>query len=341
MEKTKSWFCVFNNPQEIYEGEPHEVAEKALEDWVKDHPTRTGAVAYCISKDGLIHLHMVLEDSHMARFSALKNTYPKAHLEPTKGTKEQAEDYIQKRGKFEDKYEQVLYIARYGEIKGNQGARKDFDIIEELLEQGLTPRQIMEKSFAFRRYDKMIKDAHYRIMEKKVPTKRDVKAYWHVGASGSGKSYTFVQLAEMRGEDAIYFLTDYEHGFDKYSCEPVLFMDEFRGRMPFSQLLVILDGYKAQVPCRYMNVLSLWDEVHITSVLPPELIYKDMVEKYQRLDTYEQLRRRIDVVVYHWIDEDGKYRQYEVPMADYETYEKLKYDAENQISELPLIEMPF
>ena len=36
------------------------------------------------------------------------------------GNKQQAEDYIQKLGKFEEKGEQVIYIARYGEIKGKQ-----------------------------------------------------------------------------------------------------------------------------------------------------------------------------------------------------------------------------
>lgn len=92
---SKSWFCVFNNPQEVYSGEPEVIAEQVLEEWVKDHPTRTGAVAYCVSADGLHHLHMVLEDTNKARFSALKKAYPKAHLEPTMGNKQQAEDYIQ------------------------------------------------------------------------------------------------------------------------------------------------------------------------------------------------------------------------------------------------------
>ena len=82
---SKSWFCVFNNPQEVYSGEPEVIAEQVLEEWVKDHPTRTGAVAYCVSADGLHHLHMVLEDTNKARFSALKKAYPKAHLEPTMG----------------------------------------------------------------------------------------------------------------------------------------------------------------------------------------------------------------------------------------------------------------
>lgn len=331
-EKSRSWFCVLNNPQEVYSGEPHEIAEACLSDWVKDHPSRTGAVAYCISADGLIHLHMVLEDSNMARFSSLKKTYPKAHLEPTKGTKEQAEDYINKRGKFQEKGEQVIYIARFGEIKGNQGARKDFEIIEDMIESGKTPKEIMNSSFAYRRYENMIKKAYYEKRVRETPFLRDIRVVWHVGDSGSGKSYTAVQLVETHGEEMVYMYTDYENGgLDNYNGEPILFMDEFRGQVKYSVLLGYLQGYRMQVHARYSNVVPLWNEVHITSVLPPDRVYRNMVNDNRDLDTLKQLYRRIDVIVYHFIDEDGKFRAFDLPMKQYTNYEALKALAEDSI----------
>lgn len=334
--KTKSWFCVLNNPQDVYDGEPNEIAEKALEEWVKDHPTRTGAVAYCISADGLKHLHMVLEDTNMARFSALKKAYPKAHLEPTMGNKQQAEDYIQKRGKFEEKGEKVLYIARYGEIKGKQGARMDFDVIEALIEQGLTPNQIMEQSFGFRRYERMIKQAYFWKRFKETPPVREIKVYWHVGESGTGKSYTYVKLVEEKGEEDVYMYSDFETGgLDNYCGEPVLFMDEFRGQIQFSVLMKLLQGYKMPVHARYTNTLPLWSEVHITSVLPPERVYQTMVRENRDLDTIKQLFRRINFVVYHYRDEDAKYREFSIPMEKYTDYETLREIAENQENDLP------
>ncbi len=161
-DKCRSWFCVWKNPREFFTGcEPPDMAERALDMWINDHPTRTGAVAYCISAQGLIHFHMVLEDSNMARFSALKKIYPKAHLEPTKGTKEQAEDYINKRGKFAEKGEQVVYVAKYGEIKGSQGQRKDLEIIQSYIDQGMTPRAIIGLQIGFRRYEKLIRDSYF------------------------------------------------------------------------------------------------------------------------------------------------------------------------------------
>ena len=333
---SKSWFCVFNNPQEVYSGEPEVIAEQVLEEWVKDHPTRTGAVAYCVSADGLHHLHMVLEDTNKARFSALKKAYPKAHLEPTMGNKQQAEDYIQKRGKYQEKGEKVLYIARYGTIKGNQGARRDFDIIEQLIEEGMTPNQIMEQSFAYRRYEKMIRQAYFWHRYKETPPIRPIKVYWHVGDSGTGKSYTYIKLVEEKGEEAVYMYSDFENGgLDNYCGEPILFMDEFRGQIRFSTLMKVLQGYKQALHARYTNTLPLWTEVHITSVLPPERVYQAMVREDRDLDTAQQLFRRINFIVYHYIDEDGKYQEFELPMEKYTDYSYLRYIAENQENDLP------
>lgn len=328
---SKSWFCVFNNPEEHgYDGEPFEVVEKIIDVWMEENPQRTCAVTYCISIEGLKHCHAVFEDTKAMRFTAVKKLYPSMHIEPTKGNKEQAEDYINKKGKWEEKGEIIVFTGRRGEIKGSQGQRRDLSIIEELLEQGKTPLEIMNMSLSYRRYEKMVRDAYYQKRASETPIKREIKTYWHVGESGTGKSYTILEIAEKRGENSLYLLSDYHHGFDKYNGEPILFMDEFRSQIQFAQLLVILDGYKVQVPCRYSNIYALWSEVHITSVIPPEFAYRDMVEKYQKFDTYEQLRRRINFVVYHWIDEDGKYRSYEMPMSQYVDYASLKSIAEEQ-----------
>lgn len=322
---SKSWFCVWNNPHESLEQtEPTDIAEKVLEMFIGDSPTRSGAVAYCISALGLHHLHMVFEDVKAMRFSAIKKAFPKIHLEPTKGTKEQAEDYINKKGKFEEKGEKVIYIAKHGEIKGAQGQRKDIDAIEELINMGKTPNEIFDMYLGYRRYEKMIRDAYYRKREKETPFIRDVKVYWHVGLSGSGKSFVANQLVDKYGEDELYFLSDYDSGgLDQYNGQKILFMDEFRGQIRYSTLLSMLQGYKQQFHARYSNVYGLWTEVHITSVLPPELCYSNMVSEYKDIDTLSQLMRRITEVVYHW-QVDGHYMVYNEPVEEYTNYRNLQ-----------------
>jgi hypothetical protein len=323
---SRSWFCVLTNPQAIYNGEPSEIAEQALAEWVTGHPTRTGAVAYCISAAGLIHLHLVLEDFNKARFSAVKSAYPKAHIEPTQGNKSEAESYIQKTGKYAEKGEQVIYIARQGEIIGRQGKRRDIDLIADLLKAGKTPNEIYDVNFTFRRYADLIKAEFFRLRKRSTPRIREVTVYWHVGESRTGKTFEHSALMDKYGDDEVYLLTDYRNGFDLYNGEKVLFMEEFRGQMQYNQLLIILDKYRAQIGARYANIMALWTEVHITSVFPPERVYSNMVKEHEDIDTLTQLMRRISYVVYHWVEGD-EFKRFEIPASEYHDYRGLRVRA--------------
>jgi hypothetical protein len=267
------------------------------------------------------------------RFTSIKKAFPSMNIQPTKGNKEQAEDYINKRGKWAEKGEEIVFIDQKGEIKGAKGQRNDLEIIEELIQQNKTPQEIMSMSLSYRRYDKIIKDCFFYRRAAETPNFRNVETFWHVGASGSGKSFTFVNLTEERGADNVYMLTDCESGgFDKYCAEPILFIDEFRGQIKFHILLSsILSPYKSQVHSRYSNIIGLWNEVHITSVLPPELVYRKMVEENRDLDSYEQLLRRITYVIYHWKTADGKYHQYAQPASEYKDFNTLKKIAEGSV----------
>lgn len=343
---SKSWFVVLDNPEDHgYSGTPQEIVDLMCEQWIQDHPTRTGAWIYCISASGLKHVHMVVEDVKSMRFSAVKKIYHSAYLQATKGSKDQAEDYINKRGKYAEKGEEIIASARYGEIKGVQGQKRDLSVIEELIKMGMNANQILDMSFGYRRYEKMIRDACISRDLKKLPFKRDVNVVWHVGKSGSGKSYTANKLISEYGEDYVFFLTDYENGgFDNYTGQPVLFLDEFRSQWTYGKLLNMLDGYKHMIHSRYSNIPSLWREVHITSVKAPEMVYNSLVSEYQeqRIDTFEQLRRRINTIVYHWKDREGEYHTYEMPMTEYKSYDDLVCCAFSHFTPVPVqMTIPF
>ncbi|MCL2188087.1 MAG: hypothetical protein FWC16_03435 [Defluviitaleaceae bacterium] len=322
---SKSWFCVFNNPEKHgYEGTPAEIVSEVIAKWIEDNPQRTCAVTYCISADGLKHLHAVFEDVRAMRFTKIKKVFPSMHIEATKGNKEQAEKYINKQPPFDEMGEQVIYTSRHGEIKGRQGQRRDLDILEELINQDLTPVEIMDMSMSYRKHEKLIRDAYYRKRSKETPVLRDINVIWHWGESGSGKSYTYVKKVEEHGEEHVYLVGEYERGFDKYNGEKILFLDEFRGQIKYEQLLALLSGYKVQTYARYSNVVGLWDEVHITSVFPPDLLYENMITNHRKVDSYEQLRRRITNITYHYKTNDGDYIEYNTPSDEYENYNKQK-----------------
>ena len=88
----------------------------------------------------------------------------------------------------------------------------------------------------------------------------------------------------------------------------------------------LLDGYTSQVHCRYNNVYMLWDKVYVSSIFPPELLYKKMVQDDTHIDTVEQLKRRINKIVYHY-KQQNSFKKYEMNMREYSDYEHLKVAA--------------
>ncbi len=197
-ESSRSWFAVLNI-HSLYDKEdtgksekqieisnklrrifqeltPEEIVDKAIELWTLNKPYRTCAVNYEKGDRGNEHLHMVLEDPSKSRFSALQKMYPGIHLERTKGSKEQAEDYILKRGRFCEKDHTVIVPARFkGQIKANQGKRNDLAVIEELIEAGKAPSEIMSISIEYRKYEKIIKGAFFAYHLKEVPANEILK----------------------------------------------------------------------------------------------------------------------------------------------------------------------
>lgn len=326
--KSRTWFCVLNNPENVFgDVEPRECVNKAIERWVTGKPQRTCAVNYEIGESGTPHLHMVLEDPSTTRFNYVRKLYDeKIHIEPTRGTKKDAEDYIHKRGKFEEKHTTIVVEpVYYGEIKANSGSRSDLYAIQEMIEMGMTPAEIMDTNIVFRKNETIIRKQFFRKKYKETKPKRDVKVYWHVGNSGTGKSYSYIKLCEKYGEDNVYLYTDYDKGgFDNYMGQPILVLDEFKGEFKFQELLNYLDGYRIDIHCRYSNAYALWTEVHITSVFPPETAYKFMVEESSRkTDSIKQLIRRITEIIYHY-KENGEYKTYAIKSSEYKEYETLK-----------------
>lgn len=329
--KQRSVFCEFPIPEDMRGNDPESICVWFNEMWVQEKPTRQALTAYCISENGFHHVHTVFSQDTQFRWSAVRKIFDGigGDIQATRGTKEQALAYIRKEGKHAEKGEQVICEKSLGgEIQSNQGHRTDLDEIDDFIKMGYTPSQIFDIDIKYRRREKIVKDAFFAHRKKTVPPKRDVDVIWHCGEARSGKTYGYVKDCEEYGEDEVYLLTDYESGgFDWYNGQRILYMDEFRGQIKWSTLLTYLEGYKVQVHCRYGNACALWDTIHITTVMPPEMVYRGMVEANSQIDTFKQLRDRIKTIVYHWKTENGEYKQFALPMSEYVDYETLKATA--------------
>ena len=279
-----------------------EICKVVVEQWCKDSKEKAAACLYCNSAKDMEHLHIVLCNKNAICFNSIKKFIGrKAHIEETLGSKKDVEAYINKSGKFAEKGETILAKAQIGELTVNQGKRTDLDYIRQCIDEGMSWQEVRRQDSKYfdNRFTSIIKNMYFDKRKIETPFKREVKVHWCMGDSGSGKTGITLDLAENEGEDKLYLVSDYQHGFDNYSGEPYLILDEFRGQLPFATLLSALEGYKKEIAARYANVLSLWNEVYITTVKSPEETYAKMLENADNeTDPIAQLLCRITDVSY-------------------------------------------
>lgn len=344
-----SWFCVFDNPHEhgypfdggvnpdelrnndelSFKSQVRKLLERLKNEWIGDEipsTTRTGAWSYCISANGLHHIHMVVEDTVAMRWSKIKSSYCQGmHFVPTKGNKKQADDYINKRGEFAEKGEIVIDTLYHGEIHSNQGHRSDLDHIQELIDNGMHPNEIIGMSIKYARLKKCIRDYYIAKKSKDIPIVNNIEVHWLFGGTGTGKTNEYVKLCEQYGENNVYWVTDYEHPFDDYFGEDIIFFDEFRGNIRYSNFLNYIDKYKCKLPCRYSNSTKFYSKVYISSPYLPHEAYKHIYED-GGYDSIKQLMRRIDDITYFYRN-NGDYLTQKVKVTGCEVHHRSEFSA--------------
>ncbi|MCD8224461.1 MAG: hypothetical protein LUC99_06395 [Clostridiales bacterium] len=264
--------------------------------------SKQAALLYCVSEGGLHHIHGILSSDYQIRLSTIKKFLgPSVHVEVTRGSKEEAEAYINKTGKYAEKGETILAKYQIGEIKGRQGKRTDFQVIKEYIDSGMTWTEIrrLDPRYYDSRYTTIIKNMYFDKRNADTPFKREVNVHWLTGESGSGKTGIIFELIKKYGESDVYLVSDYQNPFDGYAGEAVIILDEYRGQLPYATLLGMLEGYKKEIHCRYANVVGLWTEVYISTVKTPEAVYAKMIEKEdEKDDPIGQLLSRIADISY-------------------------------------------
>lgn len=321
---------------------------------VVDYIENTGLIKedyYCFSferglKEETPHLHIFFCFNNAKTGTTIKKHFPSAHIEFCKGSNQENRDYVYKTGKWEEDEKEgtripdMQYENREMPAEKGQGKRSDLENIKDLVDSGLTPREILEVNPNFYKFDKYIGEMFYNKRLKETPIKREIGVIVHTGVAGSGKSNVLTTLDETK----LFIGADYSTAlFDGYEGQETLFLDEFRGQIPYNQLLIILDGYKMPIHARYYNKYSLWNDVHITSVIPIE----DWYNNDNIRDTFEQLKRRVSKIVFHimynkadrtyiadkmeFLKSHSKneigYTEYAVDAAKYTNYEELEKEA--------------
>ena len=311
---SRSWFVVLNNPRKhspvFAELTNEQICEEVVYQWNNGGDERASACLLCHSAEGLEHLHIVLETKNGAKFSAIKSFFEKwfacsPHIELTKGNKSQVEDYVHKRGKFEEKGEVILTKFQIGELIGAQGRRTDLTLLAEEVANGKTPAQILAENPEAYKFKNYLIEMFNSKRKKEIGILRDVHFNWECGPSGSGKSHVYVELCEKYGVDNVYYVNcESGHLFDNYNGEPYVVLDEFRGGViKWGELLSLTDKYVTPVAARYANKLSLWTHIFVVVVNPPDITYSEVLFN-KGLDNFTQLIRRLESISFHYKDGD-------------------------------------
>lgn len=289
----------------------------------------------CKSEDGCLHIHDVCTFDKPKRRKAAANLFGKAHTEEMRGTKEQADDYINKRGKFEEKGEVILAV--YGNIEAietnakNQGKRTDLEVFDALVLNGtirsLDKYLIDHPEIEENEQERIFRGRFNRLMKYRASQFRDIEVYYVEGASRNGKSLRIYEENKEEYADNVFKVNTDEKSafpFDGYDGQEILWLDELRpGFIKPAQLFQILDGYPYSVNVKGSHSFAQWTKVYITTACPLDEWFKktedtkntEMYDNY-RIQFLKRIKHHIIAFMGSWWEVPKKIEKYgavEVP----------------------------
>lgn len=232
-----------------------------------------------IGENGTPHLQGYIEFKSSKRFSTLKKFLPRAHIESAKAS---SEDNISYCGKDGD-------IFTDGTPK-KQGCRTDLNKIKDEIINGKKLDDItMEEPTIFHQYGRTLSKIEDLVMRRKFRTEMTT-CDWLYGPTGTGKSHA----AFKDFTPDTHYVWKSDNGWqDGYAQQPTVLINDFRGEIPYNELLQMIDKWPYYVKRRGREPMPFTSKhIIITSSLPPDAIYHRRLEE----DSLEQLNRRINLV---------------------------------------------
>ena len=112
---------------------------------------------------------------------------------------------------------------------------------------------------------------------------------WYYGKTGTGKSHRALNNMTVTSH---YIVPNDNGWWDNYEGQETIVFNDFRGGLPFSDLLQLCDKYSYYVKRRNRDPYPVSSKnIIITTALPPEKVYKNLDKE----DSMSQLYRRFKV----------------------------------------------
>lgn len=232
-------------------------------------PDGVRLLAYQVERgaEGTVHLQGYIAFTNARTFKSAKTFLggDSVHLEVAQSTEDKCVAYCTK----EDTRQSGPYV--YGEA-AKPGSRSDIHEAAEALSKtgdltAVPPHILLKYSAGCKFLVSLLKPRH-----------RSINVITLIGPTNIGKTFQcFCGLLRPLGHPDIvpYRLMFGNSGtwFDGYAFDQYLFIDEFKGQMPLSKLLPILDPYPVRIEVKTSTIAARWTTVVIASNDHPEVWY--------------------------------------------------------------------
>ncbi len=264
--------------------------------------TNFKTLKYCCMADeqgSTFHTHAFVAFDSRVRFSMVQKYFPGVHIVSCKGTTTDNITYIKKSGKWQDDIKHGTHIegsfVEYGTPPpDSKGRLSDMTELYQMISDGYTNAEILAVNQDYiLQIDKIDKVRTTLLTEKyKGLFRTDQEVIYISGETGSGKTSGVLQ---EYGCENVYRVTDYDHPFDGYNCQPVLVFDEFRSSLRIKDMLNYCDIYPLELPARFSNKYACYNKVYIISNWSLEQQYKEIQTEDKK--TWAAFLRRIKKVM--------------------------------------------
>lgn len=253
----------------------------------------SGKAKYIVSSyeegvEGTPHIQGYAEVEPQLKWGQLKAhpLFARAHIEPRRGTAQQASDYC-------EKVNDPTYVGpcfKAGVIS-RQGRRTELDDVAEAVHQGKTVKEIIEEfPREYIKFHKGIEAARRALVAPRDPeTPIEVVVYY--GPTGLGKTRKAYQDnpgAHIQGPGM-------DQWWDGYDGQDTVILDEYRGQFPFGKLLSLLDRYPTKVQVKGGTAQMTATRFILTMPEHPKNLYPNLAAEV-RDGKMSQLKRRINKI---------------------------------------------
>jgi len=214
-------------------------------------------------------------------------------VQPMYGRVDENEDYCSK--------ENAGILTKHGN-EPQQGCRHDLDETKELIMKGdLTADEVaVENPGMFHQYGRTLDRLEAIALRQQYRQWMTTCDYYH-GETKVGKSHTVFRDYDP----ATHYIKNLSpkdvHWWDGYKGQPIVIMNEFRGQIPFAEMLDLIDKWPKMVSWRGReSVPFLAREIRITSIKKPEDVYVNQVGEPwgqwdRRVKVHELKKRKRDI----------------------------------------------